>query len=141
MATKILSRGRGRPTKYKSVYAAQAEKLCRLGMTVKNLATFFDVKPSTVSLWIRERDDFSESVKRGRELSDAEVVDSLYKLATGAYGTPNVVACLFWLKNRRPAQWRDKPAAAETQQVAEPVQINFVLDETVPMLKLAENQG
>jgi len=131
MANKILSggRSRGRPTKYKPVYCIQAEKLCRLGLTIPQLATFFDVKPSTVSLWLRNIPEFSEAIKAGRALSDAEVVDSLYKLATGATGQPNVTACIFWLKNRRPAQWREKPATEEAIPTAQPVAINFTMED------------
>ena len=43
------------------------------------------------------------ALKRGREASDERVVDSLYKNALGG----NVTAQIFWLKNRRPDQWRD----------------------------------
>ena len=34
--------------------------------------------------------------------------DSLYRLAVGWNGqAPNVTAAVFWLKNRRPNEWRD----------------------------------
>ena len=37
--------------------------------------------------------------------------DSLYRLAIGWNGAPpNVTACVFWLKNRRPSEWRDVQA-------------------------------
>ena len=48
------------------------------------------------------------ALKRGREASDDRVVDSLYRLAIGWNGKPpNLGACCFWLKNRRPSEWRD----------------------------------
>ncbi len=34
----------GRPTKYKEEYAFQAEKLCRLGATDKEMADFFNIE-------------------------------------------------------------------------------------------------
>ena len=36
------------------------------------------------------------------------MIESLYRLAIGANGQPpNLGACCFWLKNRRPSEWRD----------------------------------
>jgi hypothetical protein len=44
-----------------------------------------------------------QALKRGREGSDNRVVESLYHQALSG----NVTACIFWLKNRRPSEWRD----------------------------------
>jgi hypothetical protein len=44
-----------------------------------------------------------EALKRGREASDERVVESLYQQALAG----NVTAQIFWLKNRRPSEWRD----------------------------------
>jgi hypothetical protein len=58
--------------------------------------------------WTMEYDELREALKRGREASDERVVDSLYRLAIGWNGqAPNLGACSFWLKNRRPSEWRD----------------------------------
>jgi hypothetical protein len=48
----------------------------------------------------------------GQELlqvkSDERVVESLYQLAVGWKGSkPELGAICFWLKNRRPSEWRD----------------------------------
>ena len=56
----------GRPTKYKSEYAEQAVKLCMLGMTDAEMASFFDVSESTLNLWKEAHPEFSESIKRGK---------------------------------------------------------------------------
>ncbi len=119
----------GRPTKYKEEYAFQAEKLCRLGATDKEMADFFNVSKSTLNLWKLEHEDFSDSIKKGKIIADANVADSLYKRAIGyeheedkiflSEGQPLIVptikhyppdstACFFWLKNRKPEVWRDK---------------------------------
>lgn len=73
----------GAPTKYKASYNAQAEKLCKLGATDAELADFFEVVESTINLWKIEHPKFSESVKRGKLLADANVADRLYQRATG----------------------------------------------------------
>ncbi len=119
----------GRPTKFKAEYIEQAEKLCRLGATDKEVSDFFDVSESTLNKWKLDHPEFSESLKRGKTIADAEVADKLFKRATGYSHDaikimqyegqpievpytenypPDTTACIFWLKNRRPDIWRDK---------------------------------
>lgn len=118
-----------RPSRYKAEYAEQAEKLCRLGATDRELADFFGVTEQTVNNWKRDHPEFFESLKRGKVLADAEVADKLFKRATGYshpavkifndQGTPlevpytehyppDTTAAIFWLKNRQKDKWRDK---------------------------------
>lgn len=73
----------GAPTKYKAAYNVQAEKLCKLGATDAELADFFDVVESTINLWKLEHPKFSESIKRGKLLADANIANSLYQRAYG----------------------------------------------------------
>jgi len=56
-----------------------------------------------IDKWINEIPEFSGAVKKGRAISDMAVVDSLYNRAISG----DVTAMIFWLKNRRPAEWRD----------------------------------
>lgn len=120
----------GRPSKYQPEFAEQALKLCRLGATDKELADFFQVNEDTVNEWKRVHPEFSESLKDGKALADAEVADKLFKRATGYEHKavkisanpngdehvteyverypPDTTAAIFWLKNRRPDLWRDK---------------------------------
>jgi len=118
-----------RPTTYRQEYCKQAVKLCRLGATNKDLAAFFDVEVSTVADWRVKYPEFAEALKEGREHADANVAQSLYRRATGykhlafkimqyegkpvtkryvEHYPPDTVACIFWLKNRRPDLWRDR---------------------------------
>lgn len=116
----------GRPTKYKEEYNEQAYKLCLLGHTDEELASFFEVDVSTINNWKIEYPMFFESIKKGKEFADTEVVQALYKRATGmslkkqvvkGEGAvvevedeipPDTTAMIFWLKNRQPKKWRDK---------------------------------
>jgi hypothetical protein len=119
----------GRPTKYDHKFSKQVEKLCRLGATDKEIATFFEVNEDTIHEWKRKHPEFSESIKRGKTLADIRVAESLYKKATGfsrksvkifnnagvpmivsfnEYFPPDTTACIFWLKNRQKENWRDK---------------------------------
>ena len=120
---------RGRPTDYKEEYNEQVTKLCRLGATDKEIADFFEISESTLNLWKKKHPQFSESIKKGKEISDMEVANSLYNRAKGYeqevvkvfqfQGEPIIVpiiekiapdtgAAMAWLKNRRPKEWRDK---------------------------------
>lgn len=129
---------RGRPTKYKSEYAEQAAKLCRLGATDAQLADFFGVSVSTINLWKVQHQEFSESIKVPKAEADARVEQSLYRRAMGyehdevdikvvdkaivmtpvrKHYPPDTTAAIFWLKNRQPEEWRDKNETEHTGNV------------------------
>lgn len=69
----------GRPTLYKKEYCDQAYRLCLIGATDKELASFFCVSESTVNKWKVDHKEFSESIKGGKEIADMEIVHELYK--------------------------------------------------------------
>ncbi len=119
----------GRPPKYKPEFAVQAAKLCDLGATDANLADFFEVSIRTIERWRTEHPDFCRSVKEAKEAADARVERSLYQRATGytydavkvmqykgeavvvpyrEHVPPDTAAMIFWLKNRKKADWRDR---------------------------------
>lgn len=136
----------GRPSRYKEEFNDQAQKLCRLGATDKELADFFGVAVSTLNLWKKSHPQFSESLKAGKQLADAEVADKLFLRATG-YSHPDVhisnyqgevtitpitkhyppdpTSMIFWLKNRRPDLWRDKPEPEDTDANVTPVKVEI----------------
>jgi hypothetical protein len=118
----------GRHSLYKPEYCNFVVKLCKLGATDKDLANYFEVNEDTINEWKKRHPEFSESLKQGREVADAEIGESLYQRAKGYehkedqifqfQGNPVIVptvkhyppdstACIFWLKNRQPAKWRD----------------------------------
>lgn len=118
----------GRPSHYKPEYAAQAGKLCRLGATDQEVAEFFDVGHRTVDRWKATIPEFAAALNLGKEPADERVERSLYHKAIGytfnaeevfqyqgkvvraqvvKHVPPDTTACIFWLKNRRPLDWRD----------------------------------
>lgn len=124
LAARISNHG-----KYDPDYARQAVGLCMLGATQKDLAKVFDVDISCLEKWITEYPEFKSAILRGRDVADAEVALSLYKRATGysheavhfatidgqvvqtsyiKHYPPSDSSMIFWLKNRRPHQWRDR---------------------------------
>lgn len=121
-----------RPTKFKPEFTEQARKLANLGATDREAAEFFDVTESTLYLWKHTHPEFSEALKVGKDQADARVEQSLYrralgythdamKIAVNADGkitevpfvehyAPDTTAAIFWLKNRKPGEWRDVKA-------------------------------
>ena len=139
-------RGGGRPTRYKAEFADQVEKLCRLGATDKELAEFFCVAERTLHDWKKAHPEFLQSIKSGKLLADAEVANKLYQRALGyecaedkifnnqgaalvvpttKHYPPDTTAAIFWLKNRQPDKWRDKPVESDQDDSATPVQVIF----------------
>jgi hypothetical protein len=78
--------------------------MCLLGATNQDIADNLDVALSSVGKWISEIPEFSDAVKGGREVADEKVAQSLYNTALDG----NTTAQIFWLKNRRSKEWRDK---------------------------------
>jgi len=123
------NRGGGRLSEYKKEYAAQAKRLCMLGLTDKELADFFEVTEPTINRWKKDYKEFNLSLKNGKVVADAKVAESLFKRATGFSHSsvkifndngrplkvpfverfpPDTTAGIFWLKNRRRTGWKDK---------------------------------
>ena len=128
--------GAGRPSLYKPEFAEQAYELCLAGATNQELADGFDVGHSTIDNWLRKHPEFAQAVRNGRDLADGQVARGLYTRALGydyettrvvlhrgepvsvrqtVHRPPDVRACIFWLRNRRPQQWGARPAGASRQ--------------------------
>lgn len=73
----------GAPTLYKQEYNEQAFRLCLLGATDKEMASFWGVSEDTVNEWKKVHPEFSVSIKAGKIDADTKVAASLYKRATG----------------------------------------------------------
>lgn len=102
----------GRPTLYLAEYDEQARKLCLLGATDEEMATFFDVTEATIQNWKRAHPSFFASIKAGREVADMNVVETLYNKAING----DTTAQIFWMKNRRSKNWRDRQPDEETSK-------------------------
>ena len=123
----------GRPTKYNEDFTPLlAETLASKGLTDKQISEKLGVSEVTLNAWKKEHPEFLKSLKKGKEEPDDLVESSLFKRATGFSNEkaikifmpasspvpiyapyteivhPDVTACIFWLKNRRPDKWREK---------------------------------
>ncbi|MDP2433461.1 MAG: helix-turn-helix domain-containing protein [Pseudomonadota bacterium] len=122
---------RGRPTQYRAIYAAQAEAFCLCGADDAKLAEMFEVDVATINRWKARYTEFCASLKRGKDIADAAVASALYKSATGGHFivedrvvgdqvvtlrkriAPDVLAQIYWLKNRQPKHWRGRVEVKE----------------------------
>lgn len=77
----------------------------RDGLTDEQIAHNMKITRSTLSEWKKKYSDISDTLKKGKEIIDYEVENSLLKEALKG----NVTAQIYWLKNRRPDKWREKP--------------------------------
>lgn len=77
----------------------------RDGLTDEQIALKCDICRSTLSEWKIKYPDISDALKKGKEVVDIEVENALLKAALAG----EAWAVCFWLKNRKPDAWRDKP--------------------------------
>lgn len=117
---------------------AKVEGWARDGLIDEQIAGNMGISCATLHEWKNRFPEFSEALKKGKEVADLEVENALFRRACG-YKTievkhaprlnketgetalevisetekeipPDVTACIFWLKNRKPEQWRDGKA-------------------------------
>lgn len=124
----------GRPTKYNKEVEARAAKYAKAGLTNEQIAELIEVNVDTIYEWQKVHPSFSEALKGAKTDSDDRVVRSLFERATGyehfedkmflhrgeiiserttKHYPPDPTSMIFWLKNRRPDLWREKPEEKE----------------------------
>lgn len=118
----------GRPSKYDSHVKPKLlliEAWARDGLTDEQIANNLDVAYSSFRVYKDEYPALTAALQKGKDDIDVMVENALLKAALGyeyeetketadgferttKYAQPNTAALIFWLKNRRPKQWRDK---------------------------------
>ena len=76
----------------------------RNGLTNEQIASNMEVAVSTLWEWRKKSPKISSALKIGKDEADIQVENALYKAALEG----NTTAMIFWLKNRRSKEWRDK---------------------------------
>lgn len=107
------------------------EGWARDGLTNEQIASNMGITRETLRVWSNKFSVISATLKRGKEVIDRQVENALLKRAlgytydevtqemmdSGKLGitkvvtkqvVPDTTAQIFWLKNRKPAEWRDK---------------------------------
>ncbi len=111
------------------------EAWARNGLTLEQIAHNCGCSLATLCEWKKRFPAILEALKRGQEVVDIQVENALLRRALGYEYTeemreesegdvkvrrttkfvpPDVTAQIFWLKNRRPEAWRDKPAPVDS---------------------------
>ena len=131
-----------------------AWSLAAKGATNEEIAEAMGVSKRTIIRWSKDHETFSKALAEGKAISDAKVVRSLYKRATGydyteerriiemdkdgnpkpakveqvkRHAPPDVGAIAFWLKNRQRGQWYDRPEFATVPEEMVEEQTQFYL--------------
>lgn len=144
---------RGRPSGLTPDKIKQAAKLAKLGATDAEIADFFEISAVTVWRWKEADPAFCSALKAGKAEADDRVERSLYARATGYEHDevdirvvggqivqtpirkrypPDTVACIFWLKNRRPDLWRAQPEGGDDEPPLPAKVVIEVRDASVP---------
>jgi hypothetical protein len=136
--TKTKRSGRGgkngnQKVAFKADYTRMAGTLAKYGFTDEHLGEIFNVSAQTVRNWKKHHPAFAFALK-GKVAADGKVEMALFARATGyshdevdirtvAVGggvskivktpiikhyPPDTTACIFWLKNRKPSEWRER---------------------------------
>ncbi len=139
----------------------QLEAWARNGLTDEQIASNIGIHRDTLNEWKKKYSDISDTLKRGKEVIDIQVENALLKRALGYSYTettreaqfnpqteqyemvvtkevtkevvPDTTAQIFWLKNRKPDEWRDKKDVEHSGSVNNP----FAALSTEQLLKLA----
>jgi hypothetical protein len=104
--------------------------MARRGFTRSEIAELLEVNRVTLRRWEATYPELAAALSKGSRVADDRVVRSLYERAVGysfesekvfcnkdgvvtrvpciEHMPPDVTACIFWLKNRDKANWRDR---------------------------------
>lgn len=85
------------------------EGWARDGLTDEQIAEGLGIHVSTLYDYKNKYPEFSEALKNGKEVVDYQVEKALLTKALRG----DVTAQIFWLKNRKPKQWRDRKEHGE----------------------------
>lgn len=122
-------RGPGKPTSYRKNYPDRAARLWAEGATDADVAKSFKVNRDTLHEWTKKHPEFADAKKKAKDAAIDLVEHSLFQRARGfvapdvhisthegrvivtkiqRHYPPDPVSCIFYLKNRRPIEWRDR---------------------------------
>ena len=122
----------------------EIKQWCLDGHTDKEIYDALGISAETYYKHKREQPEFSDALKQTKEIADNQVQDSLWKRANGYDTTeekvtydgdgcvikrekttkhipPDPTSCIFWLKNRKPQEWRDKQEVEHSGEVEQTV--------------------
>ncbi|WP_297134059.1 hypothetical protein [Terrisporobacter sp.] len=114
------------------------EGWARDGLTDEQIYNNLGISKDSFYKYKKQYSDFSDSLKRGKEIVDYEVENALLKRALGyeydeityengeevkrvtKQVAPDTTAQIFWLKNRKADKWRDKKDVEHSGEINNP---------------------
>jgi transposase-like protein len=112
----------------------------RDGLTDEQIAHNMGINVRTLYKWKKKYGQIGQALKKGKEVVDRQVENALLRSALGyeyeeqaltnkgevvtlrKYQHPNITAAIFWLKNRKPQEWRDKQQVEHTGKDDGPIE-------------------
>jgi len=88
------------------------EGWARDGLTDEQIAHNMGLAAGTLYRYKALYGEICEAIKKGKEVVDYTVENALYLSAIGG----NVIAQIFWLKNRKADKWRDRTEVPLTDE-------------------------
>lgn len=115
------------------------EDWARTGLTDEQIAKNIGISKETFYKWKQKYTDFSDSLKKGKDIVDIQVENALLKRALGYKSEeirveeecgvttkkititkeipPDPTSIIFWLKNRRADKWREKREVEHSTEI------------------------
>jgi len=142
--------GRDGQMKWDARYIAMARQMAKARLIDEEIAEVLGVSVVTLNKWKHKYKAFGLALKKGKESADKQVERSLYERATGyshpdvdirtvsvgngqseivqtptmKHYPPDTTAAIFWLKNRKTKEWRDKMEQVHQNPDGTPVNMN-----------------
>ena len=110
------------------------EGWARDGLTDEQIAKNIGINRTTLYDWKKKETNIADALKKGKEIIDFEVENALLKRALGyeyeeetyengiltkkvkKQVAPDTTAQIFWLKNRKPNNWKDRIETDEDKE-------------------------
>lgn len=146
----IMKSNAGRKSKYATHVKPKLGDIvewCKKGLTEEEICKLLSVSTSAFANYKNEYVELQDALKEGKTVADDTVVQALYKTAVGydyteqavtnsgdivevrKYSKPNTTAQIFWLKNRRRDDWRDKQEVEHSGGMDFEVNLGFDMEE------------
>jgi hypothetical protein len=121
--------------------------MAREGLTDVMIGSILCIDERTLTRW-KADPEFVSALKKGKDWADSQVIKSLYQRAVGyddekaiyfstyegdvtetpytKHYAPDVVAQIFWLKNRQSVDWRDRQDITSNGETVGAVKVTIV---------------
>lgn len=124
----------------------------RDGLTNEQISYNMGITVRTLYKWQKKNVQFKQALKVGKDTADRQVENALFKSALGyeykeevvtndgrvvtvtKHQKANTTAQIFWLKNRKPEQWRDKRELSHDGEINNHINLQNMTDDDLKAL-------